>query len=109
MEALCREAAGVLAAGGFGNFSLLKVLHRIPKRVNGGFIKKESGLVFDDGFEHAALPVCNDGATRGLRFDGYDAEIFDAGENEGFGLRIELISFLVRYPAEKRNVSSFEF
>src|SRR3990172_10710424 len=65
--------------------SRFKTTHGIHKTFEARFIEKQARLALDHRFHYTAHAVGDDQASRGLRFDGGDAEILLTGTNIGTG------------------------
>ena len=82
LKTLPSEARGVPAQAFYVEFkgSRFKALDCFTEAGDGLLFEKDSGFAVDHGFQSAAAAKGDHWRSRGLRFDGDDAEVFFGGE-----------------------------
>ena len=78
-----RADGGIPCRGG------LEFFDRVCKRFRGLFREEDPGAAWQHGLQRAAFPEGDHRSPRGLRLQRDDAEILDAGEDQGPGIREE--------------------
>ena len=103
-EAGFAELFGVPADGGGVPCVGGGLCHGVGQRGGGVFREEVAGLSGEYGFEEAAAAVCDDWFSACLGFEGDDAEVFFAGENQEAAAAVQGADVFVGDASDKFDV-----
>ncbi len=108
-EAGFAELFGVPADGGGVPCVGGGLCHGVGQRGGGVFREEVAGLSGEYGFEEAAAAVCDDWFSACLGFEGDDAEVFFAGENQEAAAAVQGADVFVGDASDKFDVGGGDF